>query len=333
MQISTQHNKHQSFPESLACNNFKPPEARNTAVLFLVFNRPDTTWQVFEAIRQAKPPRLYVAADGPKENQKDETKLCDQVRKIATEVDWECEVKTLFRDENLGCRIAVSSAIDWFFKNEEQGIILEDDCLPSQSFFWYCQELLEHYKSDERIMVVSGNNFQQGEKVTPYSYYFSRYNHCWGWATWKRAWNHYDHDMRLWTDFKKENGLDAWADRSRLFIPYWNRIFDSVAARQIDSWAYIWTFSCWAQGGMTCLPHVNLVKNIGIGEDATHTTKTNNSINQLRRHSIHLPLSHPNIIIRNTAADRFTDKQHFKVRLINILSATIRDKLTVLFNH
>jgi len=303
----------------------------HTPVLFLIFNRPVTTKKVFEAIRQAKPPRLYIAADGPRPSQKDETKLCDHARKIATHVDWGCEVKTLFRDENLGCRVAVSSAIDWFFEHEEQGIILEDDCLPSQSFFWYCQELLEHFKNDERIMVVSGNNFQQGKKVTPYSYYFSRYNHCWGWATWKRAWNHYDHDMRLWPDFKRAKGLDAWSDRSRLFIPYWNKIFNSVAAGQIDSWAYIWTFSCWAQGGMTCLPQVNLVENIGIGEDATHTTKHDKRIDKLQRETVHLPLNHPAIVIRNTIADRYTDKHHFRIKLINILIAAIKDRLAILF--
>ena len=154
-----------------------------TPVLFLVFNRPDTTAQVFEAIRQAKPPRLYVASDGAREDKEGELEKVKQVREIVSQVDWNCEVKTLFRDKNLGCKIAVSSAIDWFFEQEEMGIILEDDCLPHPTFFRFCQELLERYRDDERIGMISGNNFQFGRKCTDYSYYFSMYSHIWGWAS------------------------------------------------------------------------------------------------------------------------------------------------------
>ena len=147
--------------------------------LFLVFNRPDTTARVFEALRAARPARLYVAADGPRPNREGEAARCDDVRRIATQVDWPCKVTTLFRDRNLGCRIGVSTAIDWFFEHEEEGIVLEDDCLPSTSFFPYCAELLARYRHDERVMCVSGDNFQLGREVTQYSYYFSRNIHCW----------------------------------------------------------------------------------------------------------------------------------------------------------
>lgn len=164
-------------------------------VLFLVFNRAHTTVRVFEAIRQARPARLYVAADGPRPVREGEAERCAEVRRIATNVDWDCEVHTLFRDENLGCRHAVSSAITWFFVYEEEGIILEDDCIPNQSFFLYCAELLERYRDDERIMCITGDNFQKTMEGYPFGYYFYIYNHCWGWASWRRAWSHYDADL------------------------------------------------------------------------------------------------------------------------------------------
>src|SRR5262249_20722231 len=163
-------------------------EACKIPVLFLIFNRPNTTARVMEAIRTAGPGRLYVAADGPRDGNADEAKRCAEVRRIATQVDWPCEVQTLFRERNLGCRQAVSSAITWFFEQEQEGIILEDDCLPSPSFFPYCAELLARFRNDERIMCITGCNFQQDMKGYPYSYYFSKYHHVWGWATWRRAW-------------------------------------------------------------------------------------------------------------------------------------------------
>jgi len=297
----------------------------NTAILFLLFNRADTTCQIFKAIRQAKPCRLYIAADGPRSNVENEKLKCEETRKIATAVDWQCEVRTLFREKNLGCRQAVSSAIDWFFENEEQGIILEDDCLPSQSFFWYCQELLEHYKNDERIMVIAGSNFQKGEKVTGHSYYFSRYNHCWGWAAWRRSWKFYDHEMSCWPEFRTEQGLRDVAGGSKLFVRYWQRIFDSVAAYEIDSWAYIWTFSCWAQRGLTCLPNVNLVRNIGFGEGATHT-KNADSPFCIEAHEISLPLRHPELVFRHTVADKYTDRHHFLIKPLNLLVTVTKEK-------
>jgi hypothetical protein len=165
---------------------FIPPHSLNTAVLFLVFNRLDTTKQVFEAIRQAEPPRLYVAADGARANKEGEADKAQAVRDyIMQNIDWEYEVKTLFQEENLGCKYAVSGAIDWFFENEEMGIILEDDCLPSQSFFWYCEELLKKYKDNTRVWHIGGTNTEIISKDILSSFYFSQLNNIWGWATWK----------------------------------------------------------------------------------------------------------------------------------------------------
>ena len=191
-------------------SSFTPPAPLQTAVLFLVFNRPDTTAQVFEAIRQAKPPRLYVAADGPREGREGEVERVDKVREISMAVDWPCEVKTLFREKNLGCKYAVSSAITWFFEQEEQGIILEDDCLPSQSFFWFCEELLNEYMYDQRIWQICG--FSPLVNKIKESYYLSKYSPIWGWASWRRAWSAYDAEISSWPIVKNSEILRAFCD-------------------------------------------------------------------------------------------------------------------------
>lgn len=170
----------------------------HSAVLFLVFNRPDTTRQVLDSIRQARPPRLYVAADGAREDRPGERERCERVRGIATDVDWPCEVHTLFRARNLGCKTAVSGGISWFFEQEEEGIILEDDVLPDQSFFVFCEELLERYRHEAKVTMISGDYFHGNNHQPTASYFFSRYTHIWGWASWRRAWQHYDREMAQW---------------------------------------------------------------------------------------------------------------------------------------
>ena len=167
----------------------------NSAVLFVIFNRPETTARVFEAIRSARPPRLYVAADGPRTSRSGEADRCRLVREIASRVDWTCELHTLFREANLGCKLGVSGAIDWFFQSETEGIILEDDVVPLASFFGLCDELLETYRDDPKVFAVSGCNLVSSVYRPNHSYFFSRYCHVWGWATWRRAWEHYDVPM------------------------------------------------------------------------------------------------------------------------------------------
>ena len=172
-----------------------------TALLFLIFNRLDTTALVFEKIRQAKPPRLYIAADGPREDNNDDRNKIVKVREIATKVDWPCEVKTLFRDKNLGCKKAISTAINWFFENEEQGIILEDDHSPSEDFFVLCDDLLERYKYSETVFCISGNNVLNERLSYKESYYFTSYFQGTGWASWSRAWKHSSLDIKFWPNF------------------------------------------------------------------------------------------------------------------------------------
>jgi len=278
----------------------------NTPVLFVIFNRPDTTKQVFYEIRKAKPKQLFIAADGPRKDHPEDTGLCQKTRAIVDQVDWDCQVSTLFRDENLGCKYAVSSAIDWFFSNVGEGIILEDDCVPDQSFFPFCEELLEKYRDDERIMMISGANFQFGKKKTEDSYYFSRYFHIWGWATWKRAWKLYDKEMKAWPEIR-ENGYLTNILSEKKLVRYWEVIFNSVYNGSIITWDYQWVFSCWIQGGLSIIPNINMISNIGFDHRSTHTKGENIRANMQTERMI-FPLHHPKYIIRNANADRFTER-------------------------
>ena len=279
---------------------FIPPHALNTAVLFLVFNRLDATKQVFEAIRQAKPPRLYIAADGARANKEGEVDKTQAVRDyIMQNIDWKCEVRTLFREENLGCKYAVSGAITWFFENEEQGIILEDDCLPSQSFFLFCEELLERYKDDMRVGQITGDNFQNGIKRGDGDYYFSVHNHIWGWATWRDRWKEYDVSLAGMEDVEFLWQVFNDTDEKK----YWEKIFYKMKNNQIDTWDYQWSFALWNVKMLTITPNINLVKNIGFGVDATHT-KLETKFSNLKTSNI-IVSSHPRKVVRNYEADRY----------------------------
>jgi hypothetical protein len=285
------------------------PRSLSTAVLFLVFNRPETTRQVFEAIRQAKPTRLYVAADGPRASREGEAERCEKVRNIATAVDWPCELKTLFRQDNLGCKSAVSSGITWFFDHEEHGIILEDDCLPHPDFFKFCSTLLVRYAADTRVWAITGDNFQNGVQRGDGSYYFSRYNHVWGWASWRRAWRKADMGIRFWPVWKYSSAWKRfWPDSvARL---YWGRIFDRMYRAEIDSWAYPWTASVWFHGGLTATPNVNLVSNIGFGEDSTHTTSANSPLSNMVTAEL-CEIHHPTAVSWDSEADQYVFEHTF----------------------
>jgi hypothetical protein len=230
----------------------------NTPILFLIFNRPDTTIQVFDEIKKIKPKYLFIAADGPRTGKAGEKELCEETRAVITQIDWNCEVKTLFREHNLGCGLAVSEAITWFFKQVEQGIILEDDCLPDPSFFTFCEILLEKYKDDYRVSTIGACNYQL-ENNTENSYYFSIYAHIWGWATWRRTWNLYTYAI---TDYKKEminNQFKTRKERS-----YWHTVFnnpDKIA--EINTWDYQLQYVNFKYNTLSVIPAINLVKNIG----------------------------------------------------------------------
>ena len=236
-------------------------------VLFLVFNRPEQTARVFEAIRAAKPERLYVAADGPRSDRSGEAHRCDQVRAIATAVDWPCQLQTLMRSENLGCGAAVSGAIDWIFTREEEAIILEDDCLPDLTFFEYCTLMLARFHGDQRVGQVCGFNLLPGASPPSSDYFPSHFGWCWGWATWRRAWKSFDPCMESWNRLKR-NGLH----RQHPFYRERVRLFDLESnLGLVNTWDYQWHYALASQGMLSLVPSVNLVRNIGFTADATHT--------------------------------------------------------------
>ena len=279
-------------------------------VLFLIFNRPDTTARVFDAIRAARPARLYVAADGPRPARAGEAERCEQARKIATAVDWPCTVKTLFRESNLGCKHAVSSAIYWFFEQEEGGIVLEDDCLPHPTFFRFCDELLELYRHDDDVALISGDNFQFGVKRGDASYYFSRYVHIWGWASWRRTWRRYDRDCLRWPAFRDAGGLARVLGGRRVEAREWRRVFDALHANEIDTWDYQLMFAAWANSMVSIVPQKNLVTNIGFGLEATHT-KGASRFADVPALPMDFPLVHPSSRATSEAADDHTAKTMF----------------------
>jgi len=291
-------------------------------VAFFVFNRPYTTEKVFEAIRQAKPTKLLVVADGPRADRPGEVEKCAAARAIIDRVDWDCEVLKNYSDVNQGCKLRVSSGLDWVFDTVEEAIILEDDCLPHSTFFRFCEELLEKYRGDERIVMISGVNFQFGRKRTSYSYYFSRYTHIWGWASWRRAWKYYDVTMKLWPTIKEGGWLQDILGNSQTG-KYWGNIFQSVYDGKINTWDYQWTLACWVQGGLCILPNTNLVSNIGFGHNSTHTTGESKFSN-MQTEPVNYPLVHPPFILRDERADIFTEKNHYN---INSLSKRVLNRL------
>ena len=250
-----------------------------------------------------------MSADGPRTNKSGETERSEEVRKIATAVDWPCEVKTLFRGNNLGCKHAVSSGIDWFFENEKQGIILEDDCLPHQDFFNFCEALLNKYADEESVWVVTGDNFQDGQKRGDASYYFSRYNHVWGWATWRRAWEKRDMSLSFWPAWKKSAQWNEWFS-DKIERKYWEKIFDKMHRNEIDTWDYPWTATAWFNKGLTVTPNVNLISNIGFGPDATHTV-SNSSRNSRMKTSELGEIVFNDIIVQDNSADRYVFDEAF----------------------
>ena len=275
--------------------SFKPLEP---AVLFIVFNRPDTTEQVFEAIRVAKPPRLYIAADGPRANYTGDLEKVAMVRKIATSVDWLCEVKTLFREDNLGCKHAVSGGINWFFENEEQGIILEDDCLPSKSFFWFCEDLLNKYKYEDRVMHIAGMTYEEkADNIDNYSYHFCKVGGIWGWASWRRAWKKYELEMNSYDQAIKDNIFDNLFYKSPKIKNFYLDMFYK-AYGNTHTWDYQWTFTKIINNSINIMPAKNLVKNIGFNhKDAAHTTSKQKKYLDMKLNELQFPLKHLRFIV------------------------------------
>lgn len=269
-----------------------------TPILFLIFNRPETTQKVFDSIRIVRPKYLYVAADGPRFDKDDDKERCEATRNIIKQVDWDCELELLYRDKNLGCKHAVSSAINWFFEIEEMGIILEDDCLPDQSFYLFCEKMLERYKNDNRIGMVTGMNYLFNKVKMTDSYFYSRYYPIWGWATWRRAWKLYDINITKWQTTEMEKHLKISYKNSNI-ISFFKHMFENVSNAKIDTWDIQWVYTCIHHNLLCIAPKYNLIANIGFV--GTHTgTRISRFVNMpvksIDINNIHYP---KNVIVNN----------------------------------
>jgi hypothetical protein len=286
-----------------------------TAVALIIFNRPEHTERVFEVIRQAKPSKLFVIADGPRPDRPGESEKCAAARAIIDRVDWHCEVLKNFSDTNLTCGVRVSTGISWVFNHVEEAIILEDDCVPHASFFPFCSEMLERYRDDKRVMHISGNNFWSNKYQLGHSYGFSRYTLSWGWATWRRAWQHHDLHIQSWPEAKRHQLLKSILGDDHA-VKNWTNIFQRQINDNYDTWDYQWTLACWLQHGLSIIPNVNLVSNIGFGTDATHTFSHENFDPDCPSFSIpttaiNFPLTHPNTLINSPQIDGFIQETSY----------------------
>lgn len=285
-------------------------------ILLLVFRRPEITKKLFNEIRKIKPHKLFIGCDGPRENVLGEKEKVEAVKDIFKNIDWDCDVETLFFNENKGSKMAESMAMNWFFENVEEGIILEDDCIPGEDFFEYCKEMLEYYRHDKRIMLISGSNFQFGHIRGESSYYFSKFPATWGWATWKRAWKYYDVNISDLPEFKREKVILS-VTLNKTAQKYFSNHLEDVYKGKIDAWDTQIFFMLWAYHGLAVVPNVNLISNIGIGEDSVNTEKGKTAINFIPIKNVEFPLKHPKLMIVDKRADEYICKV-FKINLFNV---------------
>ena len=278
-------------------------------VLLTCWKRPEKVLRVIEALKIISPKKIYVSCDGPNYNIIGNKEKVEETRRVLKEnINWDCDLSTKFLSENNGCRKAMIKAIDWFFSNEIEGIIIEDDCLPSEEFYIFCKELLKKYRFNSDIWSISGTNFQNGQWRGAGSYYFSKYFQCWGWATWRDRWQRMDSDLEGW-EMDKENFFTNTFIKSKKEKKYWTKIFNTLFYKNNpDSWAYRWAFTCFKNKGLTIIPNKNLVQNIGFDQEATNTAF---NLNNYKIEKGLIPLVHPYSILRDEIADNYTFKNHF----------------------
>jgi hypothetical protein len=287
----------------------------DTPVLLCVFNRPRQAQASLERLRAVRPAKLYIAADGPRSGHPTDAERCAEVRRVVSEVDWPCDLHTLLRDSNVGCRLAVGGAISWLFEHEEEGIILEDDIIADPSFFPYCAELLERYRNDKRVGIISGCNFTAGRATSEDSYIFVRNLNMWGWATWRRVWQLVDLDMSDWNAHRNVDFLRKYYDAPWATRQEWARHFDNtVNRRRLDVWDYQVCYALWRRGMLAIDPSVNLIDNDGIGADATHpSSEKPRCLLESPPHPIQFPLRHPANVALHPTADAILDRDVFGI--------------------
>jgi hypothetical protein len=281
-------------------------------ILLITYKRADTTRKVINTLREIRPSAVYFAANAPNPANPADPPLCQEVRDLVNEIDWPCNVTPLFREKHLNARESISSSITWFFENVEAGIILEDDCVCDVSFFHYCAENLERYRNDEEIMQISATNFNPGYEGKGVSYYFSRYALIWGWATWRRAWRHFDLSMRKIDKDSLRNRLQELFPR-RQETTFWLAMYDYLKSGKIDTWDGQWVIAVFMNDGLCITPRVNLIQNLGFDATATNTSGTHDVVEQMTAGNLELPLSHPAEKVCDQAADIWVGDNVFKV--------------------
>lgn len=285
----------------------------NTPILLLIYNRPKYTEKVFSVIREIKPKKLFIHADGPKSEKPEDVVLCNQARDIVNNIDWDCEIKKLFRDTNLGCKLGMSRGINWFFDNVGEGIIIEDDCLPNKSFFKFCEDLLEKYRHEEKVMMISGSNPAISVDIKT-DYFFSQFYHIWGWATWKRAWNKFDINISNWPKFRDSDFLEKkfpHSEENKIFV---RQMFDQIYGNKSSVWGVQWTYTCLVNNSFAILPKHNMVSNIGF----TGTHQMNKDQLLLKSEEIDFSkFKHPNRITINYDLENYLFEKSGLKGLIN----------------
>ena len=308
-------------------------------VLFIIFNRPDETKKVFDKIKEIKPKSLFIAADGPRSNFPNDYNKCSKTREIILKnIDWDCDVKTLFSDINLGCGYGPKSAISWFFEQVDEGIILEDDCVPDNTFFEFCKVLLEKYRYDEKISIISGSNFDREGIYSNKNedYFFSVIPYTWGWATWKRNWEKYDYEIKRWRKINKKKLLDNLHENIEHKL-YWRKIFDDIYnSTPQDIWDYQFFFSCFLQNQLAIIPSNNLISNIGHNFSATHTINPKSLKANIPRKPVNFPLKHPKGIKRNFEYDNYLQATCYgKIKYVSLIKKVkrfIKRNIKIMFN-
>ena len=275
-----------------------------TPVALIIFRRPELTARVFAEIRKARPEKLFIIADGPRPDNAEDEAACAAARAAVEHVDWDCEVHRDYAESNMGCRLRPPSGLSWVFEHVEEAIILEDDCVPSPSFFRYCEEMLERYREDLRVMHIAGCTYRDYDLEVDESYYFSRLIGAWGWATWRRAWELYDLDVERWDALRNSTWLEGVLEED-FAVSQWAEQFDNV--RQMGdaytTWDYQWAFACWVNSALAIVPQKNLITNVGTGDTATHTF-VDCEVTNLPLKEMPFPMSHPPTVLQGRDMDQ-----------------------------
>lgn len=286
----------------------------NTPILLIIFNRPDKVKRLINSLRTIKPSTIFISADGPRDSVPNDKERCAEARLAISEIDWPCTLHTNFHKKNTGADFGPEKAINWFFEHVEEGIILEDDCIPHPDFFNFAETMLSTYRKNDQIMMISGNNFQNGIKRSDGSYYFSKYPSTWGWASWKRAWKYYDTKTSHYSDFIKKKKIDTICQTS-IEKKFWLKFFDQIHNGKLEHWDVKWLFAIWNNGGISITPNVNLVQNIGFGKDATHTFNEKEKVMVVKTTALNT-IIHPTKIYINKEADAYLFKHVYEFTLI-----------------